>query len=287
MATHHCCLQLSVSLSRHYSHHNLWSLDLTDRSYEVWLRLVNYLHSFLTHWTWLEMQQKINTISVQQCVSGQWGRPDLYQLCLCVPECSSFIWRQGGSQAARPHSYSSNLPRTKKKRKEKKAQRSYYLQLYWHLVVENVCTWSTKHDVRAFLFWEFSIHTGPTQVELGGAQRPDAGGNSTTDQTQRLHLLTLTPFNCLNILIPNIILLDQAVLTTMACIHAHIFTYIEHVGIKYYVHWEEEVNWHFYTALFPSAQITTHFIHSHTHSHTALVFSSLLKLFIYGAHTYT
>lgn len=121
MATHHCCLQLSVSLSRHYSHHNLWSLDLTDRSYEVWLRLVNYLHSFLTHWTWLEMQQKTNTISVQQCVSGQWGRPDLYQLCLCVPECSSFIWRQGGSQAAWPHSYSSNLPRTKKKKKRKKS----------------------------------------------------------------------------------------------------------------------------------------------------------------------
>lgn len=62
------------------------------------------------------------------------------------------------------------------------------------------------------------------------------------DQMQGGNSTTLTPFNCLNILILNIILLDQAALTTIACIiHPHIFTYIEHVGIKYYVHWEEEV----------------------------------------------
>lgn len=188
-----------------------------------------------------------------------------------------FIHLEAGGQPGCPATQLQLKPA--KDKKQNKTQRSYYLWLYWHLVVENVCTWSTKHDVRAFLFWEFSIQTGPTQVELGGAQRPDAGGGNST---------TLTPFNCLSILILNIILLDQAALTTIACIiHAHIFTYIEHVGIKYYVHWEEEVKWHFYTELFPSAQITIHFIQSHTHLYTASVFSSFLKLFIYGAHTYT
>lgn len=36
---------------------------------------------------------------------------DLHQLCLCVPECSSFIWRQGGSQAAQSQGYNTDLSR--------------------------------------------------------------------------------------------------------------------------------------------------------------------------------
>lgn len=223
------------------------------------------------------MQQKTNTISVQQCVSGQWGRPDLYQLCLCVPECSSFIWRQGGSQAARPHSYSSNLPRKKKKTKQNTEELLSATLLTSSggkcLYMINK-TWCQSLSVLGI----FHSNRSNTSRAWWGTKTRCRGGNSTT----------LTPFNCLNILILNIILLDQAALTTIACIiHAHIFTYIEHVGIKYYVHWEEEVKWHFYTELFPSAQITIHFIQSHTHSHTASVFSSFLKLFIYGAHTYT
>lgn len=38
-------------------------------------------------------------------------RSDLHQLCLCVPECSSFIWRQGGSQAAQSQGYNTDLSR--------------------------------------------------------------------------------------------------------------------------------------------------------------------------------
>lgn len=43
--------------------------------------------------------------SVCVCVTAVWMSADLHQLRLSVPQCSSFIWRQGGSQAARPHSY--------------------------------------------------------------------------------------------------------------------------------------------------------------------------------------
>lgn len=43
---------------------------------------------------------------------------DLHQLCLCVLECSSFIWRQGGSQAARQHSYNTHRSRTETQRKK-------------------------------------------------------------------------------------------------------------------------------------------------------------------------
>lgn len=67
---------------------------------------MKYGKQVLTQWS-------VCKLNINQCVCVLAVRitSDLHQLCLCVPECSSFIWRQGCSQAARPHSYNTELSR--------------------------------------------------------------------------------------------------------------------------------------------------------------------------------
>lgn len=55
---------------------------------------------------------------------------DLYQLSLCVPECSSFIWRRGGSQAARPLTCSSHLSAAERAAQTQRESHRSLLQVF-------------------------------------------------------------------------------------------------------------------------------------------------------------
>lgn len=81
--------------------------------------------SLFVKWLCASLHQATWTIIVCVCVTAVWMSADLHQLRLSVPQCSSFIWRQGGSQAARATRLQHwTYPRLKQQQEGKSQQKS-------------------------------------------------------------------------------------------------------------------------------------------------------------------